>query len=460
MKIKRFEVAGLAQYSYMISSEGKAAVIDAMRDTEVYVTYAALHDLKIVQVLETHIHADFAAGSLALANTTGAELSLSSYDHGERYQYAMPHRALVDGESVHIGKVRLQALHTPGHTPEHLSFLAYDEEKNANEPVALFSGDFLFVGSLGRPDLLGEEAKVALANELYVSLQQRIASLPDGVQLFPGHGAGSLCGSGMSDRPESTLGYERKTNHLFQLSRPEFVETILSTVPPMPTYYPRMKQLNADGARDVSHLPGDHALNADTVHALSLLDDVTILDIRSPEAFGSAHLPGAINIGSGQNLSMWAGWLIDPHHRIVLVNDAGDDEASRRALVRVGLDNIEGYLAKGFAAWAAAGMDLSHTPMLSVQEVASTSSLQVLDVRSDAEWASGHIPGAQHVILGDLPQHISTLPDGPIVTVCGSGYRASVAASILQRSSHDGSVSVLEGGMAAWNSQLLAVQQT
>ena len=457
MKIKQFEVPGLAQYSYMISSGGKAAVIDAMRDTERYVEYAAQHDLTIVQVLETHIHADFAAGSLPLATATGAELSLSSYDEGERYVYDMPRRALADGESIRIGNVRLQAVHTPGHTPEHLSFLAYDEEQSASEPVALFSGDFLFVGSLGRPDLLGEEAKTALANELYVSLHQRIASLPDGVQLFPGHGAGSLCGSGMSDRAESTLGYERRTDRFFQLGREDFITSILSSVPPMPSYYPRMKALNAAGAADVSTLPGDHALTADAVRTLSLLPDVTILDLRRPEAFASAHVPGAINIGAGPNLSMWAGWLIDPGHRIVLVSDTGDDEPSRRALVRVGLDHIAGYLAKGFTAWAQAGMELSTISLLSVHDVAASPSTLVLDVRGHSEWEEGHISRAQHVMLGDLPQHLAALPDVPVVTVCGSGYRASIAASLIQRSRQHGSISIMEGGVAAWKAQSLAM---
>ena len=458
MKIKRFEIPGLAQYSYMISSQGKAAVIDPMRDVDRYVEYAAREGLTIVQVLETHIHADFAAGSLALAEESEADLALSGHDEGQHYEYRMPHRPLRDGESIQVGNVRLQALHTPGHTPEHLSFVLYDEERSKTEPVAVFSGDFLFVGSLGRPDLLGEEAKVSLAHDLFRSLHGKIAFLPDGVQLYPGHGAGSLCGAGMSDRPESTLGYERATNVLFQLSEDAFVTEVLASVPPMPDYYLRMKKLNSAGATRLSELPGRHALTADDVKILCLSPDVVVLDLRRPEAFGGAHIPRAINIGAGQNLSLWSGWILDSKSRIILVNDVGDDEDSRRSLVRVGLDGIEGFLDKGISSWIDAGMDLARTKHLSVCEVDNSfSTARVVDVRSDKEWADGHIAGAQHLMLGDLPRLLQTLPeDLPLIAVCGSGYRSSIAASLLARSNRT-NVSSMDGGMAAWQRRSLTL---
>ena len=451
MNIRQFEVPGLAQFSYMISSAGEAVVIDAMRDFDRYTDYAAEHGLKITHILETHIHADFASGSAGLAEATGAELALSGYDEGELYQYAMPHRSLRNGDAITVGRLRLEALHTPGHTPEHLSFVLFDRERNSTKPVAIFTGDFLFVGSLGRPDLLGEEAKLALAHDLFRSFHTRIAGLPDSVAVHPGHGAGSLCGAGMSERVDSTLGYERAMQRLFKLNEQEFVEQILASVPPMPAYYPRMKKLNAAGASSVATLPGARGIGAAELKELLAGGEVTALDLRGPEAFGKAHIAGAINLGAGQNLSLWAGWLLDPDRPVVLVNESGDDEESRRALLRVGLDRIVGFLTGGMPAWIKAGFDLKVMPMLSVEEVANRGDdLLVLDVRHDTEWAAGHIAGAEHIMLGDLPRRVESLgKDRPIVTVCGSGYRAGVAASLLEAHGFQ-DVSSMDGGMDAW----------
>lgn len=456
MKIERFEVPGLAQYSYILADAGQAIVVDPMRDIDRYLAYAAAKDLEIRYVVETHIHADFASGAHALACATGAELALSAHDEGEHYRYAMAHRRLHDGDTLTFGCIQLQAIHTPGHTPEHLSFLLFDSTRSSEEPMALFSGDFLFVGSLGRPDLLGEDAKLNLARELHRSLHQRIAHLPDSVQVYPGHGAGSLCGAGMSERAESTLGYERRTNPLFQLSREAFVEEILSSVPPMPSYYPRMKALNSEGAPDLASIPGNHALTPAQVALLAAEKDVTLLDLRRPESFGGAHIEGSINIGAGQNQSLWAGWLLDPAARIVLITDQGDDESARRSLVRVGLDRIEGFLHHGMPAWIDAGLPFRRTIQVSTREVELLSRDHfILDVRSDKEWASGHIPGATHLMLGDLMRELASIPsDRPIVMVCGSGYRSSIAASLLARSGNT-SVSTMLGGMAVWNRQNL-----
>ncbi len=456
MKIERFEVPGLAQYSYVISAEGQTVVIDAIRDIDRYISYATRNDLKILHILETHIHADFAAGSTALAAATGAELALSAYDEGEHYRYSMPHRALRNGDEIQIGAVRLRALHTPGHTPEHLSFMLLDDARSSVEPMALFSGDFLFVGSLGRPDLLGEEAKQGLAHELFRSLHKRIAGLPDGMAIYPGHGAGSLCGAGMSDRAESTLGYERATNPLFSLAEEVFVKTILASVPPMPDYYPRMKTLNAHGAPCLPSIPGGRALTPIEVAELARMDDIVLLDLRRPEAFGGAHIAGAINIGAGQNLSLWAGWLLDSGQRIVLIGESGDDESSRRSLIRVGLDRIEGHMAKGMSAWIDAGLGFSRIPQLSVHEVQGLSAnSQILDVRSDKEWNDGHIDSATHIMLGQLARKLDTISTHrPIITVCGSGYRSSIAASILAKNGLQ-DVSSMDGGITAWRRQNL-----
>ena len=458
MIIDRFEIQGLAQYSYIISSQGRSIIVDPIRDTDRYLRFLEERGLTLSSIVETHIHADFASGAKALAEATGAELALSGYDEGEHYQYGMPHRSLKTGDTIQVGTVRVEALHTPGHTPEHLSFVVYDTQSSATEPLAIFSGDFLFVGSVGRPDLLGEEAKLGLAHELFQSLHVRLEALPDSIQVYPGHGAGSLCGTGMSERAESTLGYERRTNPWFKLPEEAFVAEILASVPPVPKYYPRMKELNSRGAEAFDAIPGATALSPSEVQALAAERDVMVLDLRRPEAFGGAHIRGAINIGAGQNLSLWAGWLLDSKSRIVLVSEQGDDEESRRSLVRVGLDNIAGFLKGGFSAWINTGLPFERTTQLSTEEVRDRSKDKlVLDVRSDSEWKAGHIEGAMHITLGDLPHEVQKLPkDRSIICVCGSGYRSSIAASRLAKNGFS-SVESMDGGMAAWNKRKFAV---
>ena len=445
MVIERFEVAGLAQYAYIVSDAGEAVVIDGIRDIDRYVDYLRARKLRLKCILETHIHADFAAGSVEMAEATGAELAFSAYDEGERYVYAMPHRAMRDGDVVNVGGVRLEARYTPGHTPEHLSFLLY--ENNVVQPLAMFSGDFLFVGSMGRPDLLGEEAKVGLAHELYRSAKYRIADLPDGLLIYPGHGAGSFCGAGMGERAATTLGYERATNPYFSYGEEEFVREILASAPPMPAYYPRIKMLNAQGAPPLQGIPGDRALTAEEVAAMQ--EDAVLVDLRSVEAFAAAHIVGSINIGAGQNFSLWAGWLLDASKRIALIADAGNAEESRRALVRVGLDNIAGVLP--METWIEEGRDFETMKLRSVIEVErERSSLFLLDVRNADERTRGIMPGAHSVAVGDLPRHLQQVPrDAKIVTVCASGYRASIAASLLAREGY-GDVSIMDGGTTAW----------
>jgi hydroxyacylglutathione hydrolase len=460
MKIKTFEVPGLAQYSYVVSSGKQAVVIDPVRDIDRYIAYADENDLSIVAVTETHIHADFASGALALAQATGAELAVSGYDDREQYRYSMQHRELHNGDDIRVGTVRLSVLHTPGHTPEHISFLLFDLDRTDSMPAMIFTGDFLFAGSLGRPDLLGDGEKQRLAKELYRSITERIANLPDSVQVYPGHGAGSLCGSGMSERAGSTLGYERAIQPVFHLEQDQFIRTILDSVPPMPAYYPRMKKLNAEGAISIEELPRPKAFSPADFQAIS--PDVTILDLRRPEAFGGAHIPGAINIGAGQNLSLWAGWLLDPAKSILLVGHSEDLEESRRSLLRVGLDGIVGYLTKGMPAWIDAGLDFEGIPQLPSTAVQQRdSSTLVLDVRSDGEWRAGHIEGAKHIMLGDLPGKVGEIPrDRPLVTVCGSGYRSSIAASLLQALNYE-NLSSMAGGMSAWTKRgLLAGKHT
>ena len=461
MKIRQFEIPGLSQYSYLVSSGSDGIVIDPMRDFDRYLNYAAEQDLTIRYVTETHIHADFASGAHSLAKAAGAELVLSGHDQGERYSYSMNHKRLHDGDELQVGQARLKALHTPGHTPEHLSFVLFDDERNSSEPLALFSGDFLFVGSFGRPDLLGESEKQRLAHELYRSLHERVRTLPDSVTVYPGHGAGSLCGSGMSIRPESSLGYERATQPLFGLNEDAFVREVLASVPAMPSYYPRMKGLNAEGAVDFRAVPPLRLTSPQELSSRLKEGEIILLDIRRPEAFGGAHIPGALNIGAGQNLSLWAGWMLDPETPIFLVSETEEVAEARLSLLRVGLDKVEGQIKKGMPAWIDAGLPIARIPQLSTQEVQGRAEdAVVIDVRSDQEWTAGRISKAKHIMLGDLPQHLSELAkDGPLITVCGTGYRSSIAASLLQREGFT-NVSSMAGGMTAWNAQELPSEKT
>ena len=447
MKIERFEINGLAQYSYVVSDGGEAAVIDARRDVSEYVEYARQHSVRITHILETHIHADFAAGSLALAAATGAELDLSGYDRGEHFVYAMPHKVLRDGDAVRVGGVRLQAMHTPGHTPEHLAFLLF--EGDASEPVAMFSGDFVFVGSLGRPDLLGEAAKIGLAHLLYASVQ-RVKLLPDAVEIYPGHGAGSLCGAGMHEGSESSIEFERAHNPYFGFGEVEFVEKILASVPAMPDYYPRMKALNAQGAAAIELLPTLDVVEPEVFDALRKEADVRVIDLRPAGAFGAGHVPGAISLGADGSLALWAGWLLDAEARLLLVSEGGDDEASRMELARVGLDRVWGYLDGGMQAWVDAGLEVERTRLITAEELEAEGDVLIVDVRNDSEWKEGSIAGAKHIPLGVLARSVGQLDKSvPIVMVCAGGYRASAAASLLQREGFE-NVSSLSGGMEAW----------
>ena len=461
MILKRFEVPGLAHYSYFVGSKGEAAVIDPERNPDAYLAFAAAKDLKITRILETHIHADYASGATRLAADTGAELWLSGQDDGEDHQYRFAHREMRDGDELSVGDLRIVAIHTPGHTPEHLSFLLYDKTR-CGQPMALFSGDFLFVGSLGRPDLLGEAAKQKLAHSLYESVHRKIENLPDGVEVYPAHGAGSLCGSGMAQRPQSTLGYERFCN-VFMEGREEreFIDAVLGSVPEFPDYYRRMKQVNSDGPKLLDGLPGGSAFPAPRFREELERLNAVVIDLRRPEAFGGAHIPGSLNIGSGQNLSMWAGWVVPYDHPILLAGDDGTDmEAARRSLIRVGLDDIRGSLKGGMRAWIEAGFEQAHVPQISVRELEEARHAGkpfVLDVRSRGEWVTGHIDGAVHIPGGELPKRTGEVTkDAPVHVICGSGYRSSIATSVLLRAGLERIINVV-GGMSALNAQSLPV---
>jgi hydroxyacylglutathione hydrolase len=454
---ERFEDKGLAQYSYVVGCEaaGVAAVVDPRRDVDVYLDFVRARRLRISHVLETHIHADFASGARELAERSDAELCLSDYDTDEMYEVSFDHRPLRDGDSIELGRVRLEARHTPGHTPEHLSFLVYDTARAATVPEILLSGDFVFVGSVGRPDLLGEAAKQALAERLFESVRQ-LESLPDGLEIHPGHGAGSMCGSGMSGRALSTLGFERIANPYLRpdLEREAFIRQVLDHLPPFPPYYTRMKALNSLGPPALGALPGSHAI-APPIFGQLVNEGYVVIDLRDPLAFAGAHVPGAFGIGAGPNLSIWAAWVVPYETPILLVAPEADITDAVRALVRVGLDDVRGFLEGGMAAWIAAGHEVARVPLVSAEEVherlADDRALKVLDVRTDDEWKQGHVCGALHVMGGHVSERSEELVenDPPLAVMCSTGYRSTVAASVLARAGATRLINIA-GGMNAW----------
>ncbi len=458
MLFEQFEVKGLAHYSYAIGCEQakQLVIVDPRRDVDAYVEHARRLDAAIAHVVETHIHADYASGAVELAQRTGAKLWASAYDRDERYQARYRHDDLHNRDEVAVGGVRLRAVHTPGHTPEHLSFLVYDSAANADSPALLLSGDFLFAGSLGRPDLLGEDEKLRLAKMLYKSVRERLPSLPGDLRVYPAHGVGSMCGAGLANKPFTTLAAERIANPYLDpsLTEDQFVHKILATVPPFPPYYRRMKDLNSAGAPPLSELPAPEPIEAAGFLARMEQGHV-VVDVRDPDSFGEGHVPGSLSVCLTPNFPAWAAWVVPYDTPLLLVADGADriDEV-RRGLARVGLDDLRGWLGGGFPTWRAAGYPVRETPQVSAlalhERVQSAAGPAVLDVRGRGEFDSGHVAGATHIMFGELPEKIAAVPSTrPIAVMCGGGMRSTIAASVLERAGIDDVLNVT-GGMGAW----------
>jgi hydroxyacylglutathione hydrolase len=452
-------VPGLAILSYVVGDErsGEAAVIDPTRDVGEFLAYANDHGLRIRHVIETHVHADFVSGARELKARLGGQAAVYCSGHGGA-EWTPPYADVVvkDGDAIRMGGVTLRFLHTPGHTPEHVAVSLTDTARSADTPWVLFTGDFLFVGDVGRPDLLGEEAKRRLARELYRSVFERLAAVPDFTEVMPAHGAGSLCGKALGSRNASTVGYERRFNGaLARKDLGRWVDDLLTGMPLAPPYFQRMKKVNKEGPPVLGpRLPGLERWSAEQVHERARVGGL-VLDVRSKEAFAGGHIPGAINIPSGNSLPTWAGWVL-PYDRPVFVvpEDASQMPRVATDLVRVGFDDVQGYLDGGVGAWQAAGYPVAALATVSVHDLARAlqrrEPLTVLDVRSESEWQGGHIGGAVHVHGGTLRERLAEVPrDRPVAVVCGSGYRSSVAASLLLREGYPGVLNVL-GGMTAW----------
>jgi hydroxyacylglutathione hydrolase len=441
---------GLAHLSYLIGdrSSGRAAVMDPRRDVDVYLELARKHRLTITHAVETHIHADFVSGSRELAARTGTAKVHVSIEGGAHYGF--PHEPLRDGSRVELGTVTLTAMHTPGHTPEHLSYLATTEK---GQPWGFFSGDFLFADSVGRPDLLGAGQTPGLARALFRSLQTALAPLPDALPLYPAHGAGSPCGASICDR-QSTIGHERRHNPALQFTiESAFIDWVLRTAPPIPRYYPRMKQINAQGPEVLNGLPRVEWLEPAAFRRRLAAGDVQLIDNRSMLDFGGGHIAGALNLGPRAELSLWAGWMLDPAKPIALVLPRdGDLPEVLRQFLRVGFTKFAGCLKGGMSAWLTAELPVQELGQLPVHELNKLPprNFQLLDVRTPHEWDEGHLPGARYLFLGELPEKLRDLnPDRPVVVYCASGYRSSLATSLLQAHGFS-KVHNVPGGYTAW----------
>jgi hydroxyacylglutathione hydrolase len=458
--LEQIKSPGLAQLSYIVGddSAGVAAVIDPRRDIEIYLQRARQLGLRLTHAIETHIHADFVSGARELQ----ASLDIPVLG-GRSDDYQFDYQPLTSGDTITLGNITLEALHTPGHTPEHISLLLSDT-KQGQQPFAIFTGDFVFNLDVGRPDLLGEDTKKPLARQLYQSLFEQLIPLGDRLEIYPCHGAGSACGKSIGDRTQSTIGNERLFNPAFQDRSPEeFVDWLLSDMPEPPRHYARLKKVNAAGAPLRGCLQTPQSLSVEDFQRQMNAPDTVVIDTRSMLAFGGGHLPGAINIGLGSAFPSWVGWMIDPNQSLLLITEGPD--ALRQVsehLFRIGYDNVVGYLHGGMTSWQTAGLPLQRITQMPVQELhehLDQKDLDILDVRSDQEYLSGAVPGSRHLYLPHLEENLSQLDHTKAVaTYCGSGYRASIAASLLQKHGF-ASVVNIPGSWSAWKSTNLPVEQ-
>lgn len=449
---ERVQTEGIAVLSYMVGddSAGVAAVFDPTWDVEKYVELARAKSVTITHIFETHIHADLVSGARELHARVGSAKIFLSGEGGAEYGFA--HESLKDSDRFEIGKTIITAKHTPGHTPEHLSYLLAEKE-HPETPWGVISGDSLFVSSAGRPDLLGDDESEKLAKQQFHTLRNFYMGLPDGVLLYPAHGAGSPCGADIGDRLESSIGYERRHNAFLQFQDVKsFTEYALSTAPPVPTYYPLMKKVNARGPEILGNLPRVSGLPAKDFKKAVEQGVSQLVDTRSMLGFGGGHIPGALNIGGSPMLSIWAGWLLDPEKPILLVLDSDTKlEATVRLFLRTGYTKFAGYLVGGMKAWDNAGFRLEEVGQMTVHEVKEAGdTLQVIDVRAPDEWKGGHVPGARHMFLPELRKKAAQLDRvRPTAVYCDSGYRASIGTSILQQEGFE-KVFNIPGSWQAW----------
>lgn len=456
VQVEQFFLGCLAHASYLVSSEGIAAVIDPQRDVDIYIDAAREKGLKIGHIIETHLHADFVSGHHELAQRTGAGIYL-----GDGSGVSFPHTSVKDGDSIQFGNCRFDFLQTPGHTLESIC-IAMTDLAEPSRPRAVFTGDTLFVGDVGRPDLSGDHTPQQLAAMLFQSLHEKLLKLPDETEIFPAHGAGSLCGRQMGTERSSTIGKERRFNYALQArTSEEFIHLLTDSLPPRPEYFGREVELNRQGAPALSQLPPPVPVRAPEVFRLQS-EGAIVLDTRPAMQFAVAHVPGSIHIALSGQYASWAARILGLDKRIILVGE--DDDYLRESqlrLARVGIENVNAYLEEGIAGWIRGGYELDYIPQITVQEFEELlererDSIEVLDVREPGEVASGAMENSVRIPLGQLAARTAELDHEKLVVVhCQGGYRSSIATSILRRAGFR-DLANLTGGFAAWKAARLS----
>lgn len=447
----------LAQASYFIGCQkaGVALVIDAKRDVDTYLEIARQNNMKITHVAETHIHADFLSGTRELAQLTGATMYLSD-EGGPGWQYEFPHHGLRHGAEFNVGNLLLKVLHTPGHTPESISFLLTDLPAS-EKPVMLFTGDFVFVGDVGRPDLLEEAAgikgtKEVGARQLFESLKI-FQGLPDYIQVWPGHGAGSACGKALGAVPSTTVGYEKVRNWAFQYdeNEPGFVKYLLEDQPEPPRYFAMMKKLNKVERPLVTEVPALKKLSPVELQA-AVTKGTKLIDTRVKTEFAKGFIPGSLNIQGNNAFATWMGWFLNYDEPFILIADESKLDDLTRKLMRIGLDKIYGYV-DGVQVWTELGFELQKADTISLDElkhVLATNHTQIVDLRGAAEYKAGHLPGTDNVFIGTLEKNLDKIrKDQPVIIHCQAGDRSSIGYSVLAKHGFK-NIRNYPGGMSEW----------
>ncbi|MFF2288009.1 MBL fold metallo-hydrolase [Peribacillus butanolivorans] len=467
MLLKYFYDEKLAQASYLVGCQatGEAIIVDPSRNIEAYLKTARAHGVRIVGVTETHIHADFLSGSKELASRLGATLYLSDEGGADwKYEYATEyqHCFLRNGDVFSIGNINFEVVHTPGHTPEHISLLVTDGGASTKDPLGIFTGDFVFVGDVGRPDLLEKAAGVhgsseKMARMMYRSLQQ-FKNLPDYLQVWPGHGAGSACGKALGAIPSSTIGYEKRTNWALQYDNEDrFIEALLAGQPEAPPYFSMMKRLNKEGAQQIRSIAAPLCMEVSIDIVQEWTEQGIVIDTRPASEFATKHIRGVINIPYNKSFVTWAGWLLDYDRPIHLLACNADVADMINDLQSIGLDRVvatmEPYIIEQEGESDSRVMKYEEVTMDQIEGTIQTERIYVLDVRSMGEWEEGHIPQAKHVMLGHLQEQAHKIPhDKPILVYCKTGGRSAIAASLLQVHGFK-EVQSLVGGYEEWNKQ-------
>lgn len=447
----------LAQASYFIGCQkaGVAAVIDAKRDVDTYIEIAKQNNMKITHIFETHIHADFLAGSRELAALTGVDMYLSD-EGGKDWNYEFPHKGVKDKDVIKLGNLLFEILHTPGHTPESISLLLTDTPASM-EPVMLFTGDFVFVGDVGRPDLLEKAAGLkgtqeTGAKQMYDSIK-KFDALSDFIQVWPGHGAGSACGKSLGSVPSTTVGYEKARNWAFQYDKDEkgFIKYLLTDQPEPPKYFAKMKSLNKIERPLLTSVPKLKQLSAAELKE-AMAKGIKVIDSRAKADFAAGFIPGSINIEGNNSFATWAGWFLNYEEQFILLADESQLDDLTRKLMRIGLDNIYGYIPSTNA-WLESGGSLEKANVISLAEfkpLLTDKDLEIIDVRNATEFNAGHIAGAKHVFVGTILDNLDKISkDKKVVIHCQSGARAAIAYSLLAKKGYK-NVLNYSGGMSEW----------